>query len=95
MVSKITIFETHFDGAQFGPTTVGSEESASAAATPTAGERSDQAAGRSRTRSVLAVGGLLLVAVLGVVAARRIREKDQDRSSTDDRPADEIPAVGP
>ena len=72
MVSKITIFEAHLDGAQFGPVSPGQDEkerddsSREDDATETSG-------GRSRVRiallGVALVGSLLAIAV----AVRRLR----------------------
>ncbi len=82
MVSKITIFEAHLDGAQFGPVSPGQDEkerddsSREDDATETSG-------GRSRVRiallGVALVGSLLAIAV----AVRRLRS-DSGSDDLDD-----------
>lgn len=73
MVSKITIFEPHFDGARFGPAMVEGDDETETPAT--------EAAEASRTRSPLP--GLLalvgIVVAIGLLARRRGRSRDAAR----------------
>ena len=71
MVSKITIFEPHFDGAQFGPASLPNDGDTDEPTAP-AVEDTAQSTGRSRGRSILVGGAALSIALLiGFVAARR------------------------
>lgn len=95
MVSKITLFEAHLDGARFGPVPrrSGGDETAESAGA------SDDDGGRSRIRVGL-FGIALIVALLGaIVAVKRIRsakrarkeksEREQRRAGIEDRLADD------
>ena len=71
MVSKITIFEPHFDGAQFGPASLPNDGDTDERTAP-AVEGAAQSSARSRGRSILVGGAALSIALLiGFVAARR------------------------
>lgn len=80
MVSKITIFEPHFDGAQFGPASMGvggdnieehAEDLIEANAEDLIDERSPR---RSRGRRILGAGVVSAVLLAAVVGARRFRK---------------------
>ena len=70
MVEKITFFEPHFDGAQFGPASMTREDEPESAAPV---EHAEPAAGRSRAVPLLVAGGLTLGLVLGLLGLRRVR----------------------
>lgn len=86
MVSKITIFEPHFDGAQFGPRSIGSEEPENASIAPDEGQmvssdeedEESQTAGRSRGRMMLGLGLATFFVFLAVALARRGRMEELD-----------------
>lgn len=100
MVSKITIFEPHFDGAQFGPASIGSEEPAEAVVAPDESEmvsssdegEGPQTTGRSRGRAMLGLGLATFFVFLAVAFARRGRnggvEEDVEVSFDDRIPAE-------
>lgn len=69
MVDKITIFEPHFDGAQFGPSSMARPETTTSDDTTTSAE----SAGGRRLAGMLALVGTVvsLVAVAAVVYRRR------------------------
>ncbi len=73
MVSKITIFEPHFDGAQFGPTSIVGDEPRPEAAADAGVEGSRR---RSRMVAMVSFGGLAAVLLVGVMALRRRRNTD-------------------
>jgi hypothetical protein len=77
MVSKITFFEPHFDGAQFGPATRPSDEPAVEADTPDADiagevETRRRPLGRTVTIAVGIATGLLI----GMMAIRWSKARD-------------------
>ena len=97
MVSKITIFEPHFDGAQFGPTSiVGDESSPETTGSATADPDVEGSRRGSRLLAMVALGGLATVLFVGVMALRRRRSTDsmQDVEAVDveERPV-EAPAT--
>lgn len=87
MVSKITIFEPHFDGAQFGPASVGNDHPEE-----TTVEEAEETRGRSRGRTILGLGFVSLALLAGVVAARRIRSGTADTESVEIEHTPEVPA---
>lgn len=92
MVSKITIFEPHFDGAQFGPATLQTDSDEEGAETSPA-HADDEAAGVNPAYLVL---GSVLLAVFAAIVARAASRRRAEAPSTDaDAPehetADEIP----
>lgn len=95
MVTKITVFEPHFDGAQFGPASIGPEVDAREPDTSVANERVEDesengSTGPRRTVVVLAAA-LSLLAVVGALAARRMMGSPSDEESRTVSTADEIP----
>ncbi len=92
MVSKITLFEPHFDGAQIGPAALGidpsSEEQAGEAETETSGSGIGAAAPvfshLPRARTVIGTGMVAAGLLAGVVVWRRFRaRKDSDAPQTE------------
>lgn len=83
MVEKITLFEPHFDGTQFGPT-VGDdagERSPTGNAETTVAAESDETARPSGSRAgrfLVAVGAIAVLAAMGRFAVRRFRVADDD-----------------
>lgn len=76
MVSKLTIFEPHFDGAQFGPASIESDVAEPTEMSPdTSAETSDQDGG-SRGRSLL-IAGLITTAIVVAVAMKRKASKNK------------------
>lgn len=72
MVSKITIFEPHFDGAQFGPASLPGDDAAAESPVRDAGVASDsETSGRSVGRRLFLVGALAAGLFLGLRAVRR------------------------
>jgi hypothetical protein len=107
MVSKITLFEPHFDGAQFGPETIGTEDSSetgepvdsdSTASSSMGLERPSITSRRTRIRTLVGVGVILSALMTGLLAWRRFqgRSEDEDETATDpmieERHAEEISA---
>jgi len=78
MVSKITVFEPHFDGAQFGPASIetGKEENRGAADSPADGPR-------SKSRFVMVLQGatvfVVLFVTLWIVLSRLLSDDEADR----------------
>ncbi|MFB6104555.1 MAG: hypothetical protein ABEJ57_05640 [Halobacteriaceae archaeon] len=62
-MEKLTLFELHFDGAQFGPTTMGGEDTASPA-------EPESEAGSSRRLGLVAAS--IIVAVVATAVAKRL-----------------------
>ncbi|MFB6085913.1 MAG: hypothetical protein ABEJ84_03770 [Halodesulfurarchaeum sp.] len=94
MVSKITLFEPHFDGAQIGPASLGTEgtdlelgESArehdSATREPTASSRPP------RARLLGGVAGVTVGLLAGLLAWRRVKGGSKAESVTGSESADE------
>lgn len=88
MVAKITLFEPHFDGAQIGPATIGTDEKADVADELETVENADS---EPKSRSIgrpplrLAVGlGIVLSAIAAGILVRRRRAKPTDESSDSD-----------
>lgn len=79
MVSKITIFEPHFDGAQFGPTSLSSDEPTVESDVPDADVAVDS---KSRSQSlgllVLVIGGIAAGLLIGMRAIRRSRTTEPE-----------------
>jgi len=75
MVDKITIFEPHFDGAQFGPT-IGAEHDEPVEATEEMAEEESPSSGGSRRRLLLA--GLFFVVIAAAIALRQKMNGDMD-----------------
>lgn len=78
MVSKITVFEPHFDNAQFGPFSKGRDEAEHDAEQGSEdGSNGTEQAGsdrrRSLVRSVIAVGAVVALLVAGYLLVRRKR----------------------
>lgn len=67
MVSKITIFEPHFDGAQFGSTTLDSSES-----TAQSQEGEDDQSG-IRGRTIVGTGSISLGILIVLLVVRRVK----------------------
>lgn len=75
MVSKITIFEGHFDGAQFGPASIGAEDEADKASdTEAIEERSPR---RPGGRRMLGIGIVSTTLLAVIVVLRRFRNKSR------------------
>ena len=87
MVTKITLFEAHLDGARFGsvPTRRGDEDDADGDGT-TEGADADTGgeSGRSRTRVGLFGLALLLAAVAVAVAIKRARSAGSENEAEGD-----------
>ncbi|MFP4625575.1 MAG: hypothetical protein ACLFNI_03165 [Natronomonas sp.] len=95
MVTKITLFEPHFDGAQFGPTSLPDDLVPGATASDDdsdVDESSETAepesgSGMSKLGLVLAAGGVTLGMFVGALAVRRLRRRggstDGDSGSED------------
>lgn len=74
MVRKITMFELHFDGANFAPSVDGiGKESSEEHAETMETEGTTESASGSRLPALLALVGVLAVASLVGVAVRRFR----------------------
>lgn len=95
MVSKITIFEPHFDGAQFGPASFEGGESPVEATESDADVPVPEAA-RKRRRAwpVFAVAGLAVGLFVGMRALQRIRNADANADleavEIDEHPVEEL-----
>ncbi|MDZ7850463.1 MAG: hypothetical protein U5K70_06530 [Halodesulfurarchaeum sp.] len=102
MVSKITLFEPHFDGAQIGPASIGADtppdmdlggsehDEHSPVSEPSSSSR------RPSTRLVVGIAGVATGLVAGVIAWRRFRigakpETDTAAESTDEPMIEERP----
>jgi len=89
---KLTLFELHFDGAQFGPRAIGATDETDAEptdVTETADEIDESAAGRGGARRVLAlVGASVLLSVVATFVVRRLGGGDE-QTTLDDVAADE------
>lgn len=83
MVSKITLFEPHFDGVQLGSPSMEREDSPDEGAT-SATEEEGGSGGRSRRRTVL-VGVLLLALLAGIAVARRARTTEEQTTDVESR----------
>ncbi len=81
MVSKITILEPHFDGAQFGPASLGEAEPDE--------EEEVEAEGGSRARPLVAIGVLVLGVLAAVAARRRLGGVDTEEVSLSAPPVEE------
>lgn len=88
MVSKITIFEPHFDGAQFGPASLPSDEPAVESDAPDANVAVEsEPRGRSLGRSVLVIGGIVAGLLIGMRAIRRARTTEPESVEIEERSA--------
>lgn len=88
MVSKITIFEPHFDGAQFGPTSIESGESMDDA--EAASEDAEDAQGRSLLRIAALFGAIIVGLVVGLRMIRRTEVMDTESVEIEEHAADEM-----
>lgn len=76
MVSKITLFEPHFDGAQFGPKTIDGAFDRASEESATEAQATDSSPRRFPTRRVaLGVVPLFVALIGGAVALRRFRAR--------------------
>lgn len=88
MVSKITIFEPHFDGAQFGPASLPTDEPAVGSEAPDADVAIEsKSRGRSLGRSVLVIGGIAAGLLIGMKAIRRTRTTEPESVEIQERSA--------
>jgi len=88
MVSKITIFEPHFDGAQFGPASLSGEEPAVESDDPDADVAVEsKSRGRSLSRFALVIGGIAAGLLLGMGAIRRTQTTEPESVDSDERSA--------
>lgn len=91
MVTKITLFEPHFDGAQFGPTSLPDDILPGDTATDedeSADPQSETESGTGlgRMRLLAAVGALTAGLLAGAFAVRRLRGRgtpEEDTADTD------------
>lgn len=90
MVTKITLFEPHFDGAQFGPTSLpddllpgatATDEDASAESTGETAEI-ESGTGFGRMRLLAAVGAMTVGVLVGAFAVRRLRGRGSSEEDT-------------
>jgi len=93
MVTKITLFEPHFDGAQFGPASIPGgdpgDENDSADR-----EDANQSESRSGGRPIKLAGLAILVALIAGIVARRFRsESKPERGEIDDQSTDRSRSV--
>ena len=105
MVSKITLFEPHFDGAQIGPEAIGTETmaktadstDADAATTDSESRLPDPTTRMPRIRTLVVAGVLISAVLSGVLAWRRFRGQDESEDEpaatavVEERLADAIP----
>lgn len=70
MVSKITVFEPHFDGAQFGPTSVEGLTDSGSDTDETSADEPDESSSRPRTFLKGATVFVVMFVVLWVVFSR-------------------------
>jgi hypothetical protein len=88
MVSKITIFEPHFDGAQFGPASLPTDEPGVGSETPDADVAVEsKSRGRPLGRSVFVIGGIVGGLLIGMRAIRRIRTTEPESVEIEERSA--------
>lgn len=79
MVSKITIFEPHFDGAQFGPASLESDEPAvETDVTEDETATEVETRGRSLGRSLMGIVGIGAGLMIGIRIIRRTRSKKSE-----------------
>ena len=78
MVTKITFFEGHFDGAQFGPASIPAGETSDASESGDTGE--EETAGAPKSRLVTFLQGatvfVVLFVTLWVVLSRLLADED-------------------
>lgn len=102
MVSKITLFEPHFDGAQIGPASLGTdtpldlELGESASEDHSHGSEPSSSSRLPSARLFIGVAGLAAGMVAGLLAWRRFRsgsktETDETAESTDEPMIEERP----
>lgn len=92
MVSKITIFEPHFDGAQFGPASLSSNEptvESDAADADVAIESKSR--GQSLGLPALVIGGIAAGLFVGLRAIRRSRTTEPEFVEIEERAANAPP----
>jgi hypothetical protein len=90
MVSKITIFEPHFEGAQFGPASLPGHEPAVASAAPDADVTAETEVGaQSVRRPLLLIGAMAAAFLLGLRAIRRRMARETDAVEIEERDTDE------
>ena len=85
MVAKITIFEPHLEGAQFGPRSIGFDETATDESDIDTGESDRDSDDGSSRRPPLAlfVVGLVVLVVAGALAVRKMRGDDTDGAAAE------------
>jgi hypothetical protein len=99
MVQKITLFEPHFDGAQFGPSVMGgadddTEEAAESTDIEVSGDEAEATSGGSRLRRVFTFVVVAGVATaVGRLAFRRFGADESDVLDVEDDEATEEPAI--
>lgn len=90
MVSKITIFEPHFDGAQFGPASLPGDDPAVESAVPDAGVNTEsETSGSSVGRPLLLIGAMAAGLFLGLRVVRRRMASESDPVEIEEREAEE------
>lgn len=88
MVSKITIFEPHFDGAQFGPASLPTDEPTVGSEAPDADVAVEsKSRGRSLGGSVLVIGGIVAGLLIGMRAIRRTWTTEPESVEIEERSA--------
>jgi hypothetical protein len=103
MVQKITLFEPHFDGAQFGPSVMGGEgedieelveDAAESTDIEVSGDIEESASGGSRLRRVFTFVVMAGIATaVGRMAFRRFGGDESDTLEFEDDEATEEPAI--
>lgn len=93
MVSKITFFEPHFDGALFGPATGPSDESAVEADAPDADIAGEVETGRRPLgRTVTVALGIATGLLIGMMAIRRSKARES-KAVENEELSTSVPAV--
>jgi hypothetical protein len=92
MVSKITIFEPHFDDAQFGPSVMDSETASESTEPDVRTGDAEGSRGPSAGRTVFVLGAVAAGLLAGLAAVRRARRADPESVEIEERTADEIAA---
>jgi hypothetical protein len=93
MVSKVTIFEPHFDGAQFGPASIPGEMVDVDSPGPITGEEEREKGPRGVSpRSAVLVGGLVLGILVGVKTLRSRETDESEPVTNEEQPAEAVPA---
>jgi hypothetical protein len=88
MVSKITIFEPHFDGAQFGPASISGEKSELDSAEPV----TDEEEGRRgfSPPPTLVIAGIAVGILIGVKALRSRATDESELVTNEEQPAEAV-----